>query len=95
MADHPDARQQVMPAVVDPHAPFIYFEIAPALGHANGVFSVTLTANRTYPGKDGIVVNEQVAVAYLRGNAAAFMSLRHAIDNAILMAAPTAEGKAN
>jgi hypothetical protein len=95
MADNPNLRPQVMPACVEPHAPFIYFEIVPAIGHANGVFALTLTANRTYPGKDGAVINEQVAVAYLRGNAPAFMNLKQGIDNALLLAAPTQEGKAN
>jgi hypothetical protein len=51
-----------------PHASFIYFENAPAFGFANGVVNITLSANRTYAGPDGAVVNEQVVVAYLRGN---------------------------
>ena len=96
MADNPDARPQVILSVADvPHAPFIYFEIAPTLGHLNGVINVTLTAGRAYPGKDGTITNEQVVVAYLRGNVPAFMSLRQAIDDAMLLAAPTQEGKAN
>ena len=96
MADNPDARQQVMLSVADvPHAPFIYFEIAPTLGHANGVINVTLTAGRAYPGKDETIINEQVVVAYLRGNVPAFMSLRQAINDAMLLAAPAQEGKAN
>jgi hypothetical protein len=33
--------------------------------------------------------------AYLRGNIAAFHSLRQAIDSAMLLATPTADGKAN
>jgi hypothetical protein len=34
-------------------------------------------------------------VAYLRGNVQAALSLRQAIDNALLLAAPTGAGKAN
>jgi hypothetical protein len=34
-------------------------------------------------------------VAYLRGNVPAALSLRQAIDKALLLAAPTQEGKAN
>jgi len=47
---------------------------------------------------DGKVLNEQVVVAYLRGNVQAALSLRHALDSALLLAAPPAqgsEGKAN
>jgi hypothetical protein len=96
MADNPEARQQIMVSVADtPHAPFIYFENAPAFGFTNGVISITLSANRTYADADGAIINEQVVVAYLRGNVPAFVGLRQAIDNALLLAAPTPEGKAN
>jgi hypothetical protein len=41
-------------------------------------------------------MNEQVVVAYLRGNILAAQSLRDAIDKALLLASPPAgEGKAN
>jgi hypothetical protein len=59
-----------------PHAPFIFYEIAPAFGFTNGVVNITLSANRTWAGPDG-VVNEQVVVAYLRGNIQPALSLRH------------------
>jgi hypothetical protein len=96
MTDNPDARQQVMLPVADtPHAPFVFFENAAAFGFTNGVISITLSANRTYAGKDGVIINEQVVTAYLRGNIPAFIGLRQAIDNAMLLAAPTGEGKAN
>ena len=58
----------------------------------NGVISITLSASRTWAGPNGIV-NEQVVVAYLRGNVQAALSLQQAIDNALLLAAPTPEGK--
>jgi hypothetical protein len=44
---------------------------------------------------DGGVVNDQVVIVYLRGNILAALSLRQALDNALLLAAPTPEGKAN
>jgi hypothetical protein len=56
-----------------------------------GVVNITLSANRTYAGPDGAIVNEQTVVAYLRGNIPAALSLRQAIDNALLLAAPTAQ----
>jgi hypothetical protein len=40
-------------------------------------------------------MNDQVVVAYLRGNVQAAINLREAIDKALLLAAPTQEGKAN
>jgi hypothetical protein len=96
MADNPDTRPPVLPPVPDiPHAPFIFFENAPAFGFTNGVINLTLSANRTFLGPDGAVINEQVVVAYLRGNVQAALGLRQSIDNALLLAAPTQEGKAN
>ena len=70
MADNPDAHpaKEATIAVTDTaHAPFVFFEMAPAFGHTNGVVNVTLSANRSVVGPDGII-NEQVVVAYLRGN---------------------------
>jgi hypothetical protein len=97
MADNPDTRPKegaVIPVSDVPHAPFIFYELAPALGFTNGVVNVTLSAHRTWAGPGGIV-NEQVVVAYLRGNVQAALNLRQAIDNALLLAAPTTEGKAH
>src|SRR5215467_10820937 len=94
MADNPEARPEKVPAVAfsdTPHAPFIFYENAPAFGLANGVVNITLSANRTYAGPDGAVVNEQVVVAYLRGNIPAALTLRKAIDKALLLASPSAQ----
>ena len=98
MADNPEARPGKVPAVAisdTPHAPFIFYENAPAFGFTNGVVNITLSANRTYAGPDGAIVNEQVVVAYLRGNVPAALSLRQAIDSALLLAAPTGQDKAS
>ncbi len=75
----------VFPVHDKPHAPFVFFESAPAAGFTNGVINVTLAANRTWI-DDGKAVNEQVVVAYLRGNIQAALSLRQAIDNALILA---------
>jgi hypothetical protein len=97
MVDSPDMRPNegaVAPVSDTPHAPFIFYELAPTFGFTNGVVNITLSANRTWVGQDG-VVNNQVVVAHLRGNVLAARSLRQAIDNALLLAAPTTESKAN
>jgi hypothetical protein len=99
MADNPDTRPgdvaTVIPVNDVPHAPFIFYEAVPVSGHTNGVINLTLSATRTYIGSDGTPKNELVVVAYLRGNIQAAVSLRTAIDNALLLAAPTTEGKAH
>ena len=97
MADKPKPRSGnvAVPIHDMPHAPFIFYEVAPAFGFTNGIVNVTLSANRTYAGAKGAVVNEQVVVAYLRGNVQAALSLRDAINSALLLAAPTPQGKAN
>jgi hypothetical protein len=98
MADDPKARPaHVDMSVIDaPHAPFIFYEHAPSLGHTNGVINITLSAQRVCNGPDGKPVTDQVVVAYLRGNIQAATHLRKALDDALLLAAPTkGEGKAN
>jgi hypothetical protein len=97
MADNPDMRPKegtIIPVSDTPHAPFIFYEGAAAFGFANGVVNLTLAASRTYIGPDG-VVTDQVVVAYLRGNVQAALNLRATIDQALLLGAPTGEGKAN
>jgi|SRR5579863_4408260 hypothetical protein len=97
MADDPDPhpKEGAISLSDTLHAPFIFYEQAPAFGATNGVINITLSAHRTLIGKDGVVTNEQVVVAYLRGNVPAALSLRQAIDKALLLVAPTQEGKAN
>ena len=97
MTDNPDTRPMeaaAIPVSDTSHAPFIFYEGARTSGHTNGVINVTLAAHRTWVGPNGIV-NDEVVVAYLRGSIQAALSLRHAIDNALLLATPTQEGKAN
>lgn len=97
MADRTETRPQeggVIEISDHPHAPFIFYEIAPAYGYTNGVVNLTLAATRTWIGPDGIV-NDHVVTAYLRGNVQAVLSLRNAIDQALLLAAPKPEGKTN
>jgi hypothetical protein len=93
MKENPNPPEKVTAVPVGdvPHAPFIFFESAPVFGFTNGVISITLATNRNYAGPDGGVVSEQVVVAYLRGNVPAALNLKQAIDNALLLAAPTSQ----
>ena len=52
MADNPEARPKTVTAIPIsdlPHAPFIFYENAPAAGFTNGIVNITLSANRTCP----------------------------------------------
>jgi hypothetical protein len=85
----------VIPVSDVPHAPFIFYEWTPSFGFTNGIINITLAANRSWVGRDGSIVNEQVAVAYLRGNVQAALGLRDSLGKALLLAAPTTQGKTN
>jgi hypothetical protein len=98
VTDNPDAHAKdgaIAPMIDDPHAPFIFYEGTPAFGVLNGVINITLAAHQTLARPDGTVATEQVVVAYLRGSVLAARILRDSIDRALLLAAPTGEGKAN
>ena len=97
MPTNPETRSApIQPQVADVwHAPFIFFESAPIFGCTNGVINITLAANRATASEGGTVINEQMVVAYLRGNIQAALSLRAAVDSALLLAAPTDQGQAS
>jgi hypothetical protein len=69
-------------------APFLYFEEAPAFGHLNGVIRVTLEAVRLYSVTPGELVADRVVVAHLRMNVRAALSLKTALEGALLLATP-------
>jgi len=79
-----------------PHAPFIYFEAAPALGHVNGLIRITLSAERSTL-NNGHIVSEHVAVGYLRTNVQGAQDLITALNSALLLAKPAenSEGPTN
>lgn len=77
------------------HAPFLYFEDAPAFGHLNGIIRITLEASRVYTGSDDVVVSDRVAVAHLRMNIRAALSLKSAIEGALLLASSPPSGSKN
>jgi hypothetical protein len=101
VTDNPDKEPKegaglTAPPLIDvAHAPVIFFEGTPGFGYLNGVVNVTLAVHRTLVRPDGTVFTDQVVVGYLRGSIPAARSLRDSIDRALLLAAPTVEGRAN
>ena len=92
----PLAENTGMTVVDGIHAPFIYFEEAPALGYINGLIRVTLSApDATLI--SGVVTAKQVVTAYLRTNVQGALALRDAINAALLLAQPVEkpDGPAN
>jgi hypothetical protein len=83
-------------AIASAHAPFLYFENVPAVGHLNGIIRVTLTASRDMPipGADA-PGTDQVVVAHLRMNVPAAIALRTSLDAALLLATPAQTGAKN
>jgi hypothetical protein len=72
-------------------APFIFFEGVPFVGHAGGVFRLTLvTARGMLSQRDAQTEENPVVVAHLRGNAAALLNLRSGIEKALLLGIPAA-----
>jgi hypothetical protein len=76
------------------HAPIIFFDGAPTMGHYNGVAHITLAAMRFLPGPDRVIA-DNVIVAHLRMNMPALMALKDAIAKIELLAEPVPEGKKN
>ena len=79
-------------AIASAHAPFLYFELATAFAHLNGVIRITLEAARDMivPGQQEAATSDRVIVAHLRMNIPAAQSLKAAIEGALLLAAPAA-----
>jgi hypothetical protein len=77
--------------------PVLYFDSAPSISHLNGVIGITLTVTGGAPTKNGGVDTVAAVAAYLKCNVPAAISLRAALDQAILLAQPVdnPSGKAN
>jgi hypothetical protein len=99
VAEKPDVKPPVeiipsvergISALASAHAPFLYFEGAPAFGHLNGIIRVTLEASRDIPMPPDSVGTDRVIVAHLRMNIPAALSLKAALEGALLLAAPAA-----
>jgi hypothetical protein len=70
-----------------------FFDNVPTFTNYNNIIGLTLSVNRKLPDGKGGVTNEEVVVAFLRGNVQAAMALRKAIDGAFLLGTkPPAEG---
>jgi hypothetical protein len=66
MADDPNTKTPVetipsvsggVSAIGSAHAPFLYFESAPAFGSLNGVIQITLESAANHPDCDGFASN--------------------------------------
>jgi hypothetical protein len=76
------------------HAPFLYFEDAPAFGIMSGIVRITLEAGRLYTSNQGVVMQDRIVVAHLRMNIPAALALKRAIEGALLLAnSPTSEAR--
>jgi hypothetical protein len=73
-------------------APIIYFDGAPNYGSNAGVISLTLAMARYLATDDGGVATDIIATAHLRCSVQGALALRKAIDDALLLAAPAADG---
>jgi hypothetical protein len=99
MADQPPAKpQHLLPPLsqsASAAAPFLYFDEASAFGHMNGVVRVTLETSQMIPLPDNRALSERVIVAHLRMSIPAAISLKNALEGALLMAVPTETGARN
>jgi hypothetical protein len=78
---------ETSPVAVDPNAPFLFFDNIPAMGVANGIFSIVLSNSRPTAMTDGQVPNLAVVLAQLQCSMNGLQRLRAAIDRLILLAA--------
>ena len=74
------------------HAPVLYFEGAPNFGCNNGIINVTIAVSRHLANGKGGVDADVVAAAFLKCSIPAAVDLRAALDKALLLGAPPADG---
>jgi hypothetical protein len=81
------------------NAPFLFFDEAGMFGFSDGIIRITLTATRVLPQSSPLpnvlyaVNRDRVVVAHLRISIPAAISLKDAIEGAILMSRPVAGGE--
>lgn len=90
-----DAQIQAAPVEGSATAPIIFFEEVPACAVVGGVGRVQLVAYINDIGSDKFATTRKVAVAHLRGNIAAFVALKNAINSMELLATPIEGGQVN
>lgn len=76
------------PQTSDERGPIIVFEAAPSFGYTNGLIDVCLVTTRIVPRIGSQTVREAAIVANLRCTAAGAISLRDALNGALLMLEP-------
>lgn len=86
--------QHGVSALASAHAPFLYFDGAPALGTLNGIIQITLDASRLMPTPSGVSY-DRVVVAHLRMSVVAAQSLKAAIEGALLLINPAPSATKN
>jgi hypothetical protein len=84
------SRQGEISAIASAHAPFLYFDNAPNFGYNHGIINITLEAVRFMASAGGQPTMDRVIVAHLRMSIPAAMSLKSALDGAMLLATPAA-----
>lgn len=72
--------------------PVVYFDHAPGLSHMNGIIGITLTVTGHVPNETGDMDLIASIVAHLKCNIPAAISLRDALNKALLLAQPAAQG---
>lgn len=86
----PKTQAPLAPAVhCTEQAPTCFFEAVGAFSHSHGVYSLMLTTGFPVPMADGTVQHQNKVAAYVKGNRAALLSMREAIDKALLAGVPT------
>jgi hypothetical protein len=83
------SRADEISALASAHAPFLYFDIAPTFGHNQGIVNITLEALR-FMTVGQSPTRDRIVVAHLRMSVPAAMTLKAALEGALLMAAPAA-----
>ena len=73
-------------------APFIYFDGIVTAGVHHGTIQLELAASTLVPTPDSKAARVHVITAHLRCNPSAAAELRKAIDNVLLLLAPTKGG---
>jgi hypothetical protein len=74
------------------NAPFVYFDRVVTAGVHHGTIQLELGASTLVPTPDSKVASVHVITAHLRCNPSAAADLRKAIDNVLLLLAPTKGG---
>jgi hypothetical protein len=88
--------KDIIPLLPTP-MPIVYFDGIPALSYMNGIVGVTLSATGHIPNAEGGADICASTVAFLKCNIPAAQALIKALQDALLLGAPTEspEGKAN